>query len=443
MLVVAAAWSIASSVRSTRQAEKSSSCASEIRKDATPSRHCAAEWAKLDNPRRIQALTQRHLKDLKPVAAMQFDNFRPAAGAPAVAGAAGTTDPIGAIIESIAAPEARRADTIRDLLDDNTDMRPETMSGSRRLMRRPISQPAASRLPSRRTGNEHRRVHDVNNRAGRAVARRCCARCSTASNVDRDAKRERASAWPFWLCAGVCASSRSRLVHVCGDAGEPCRASHQAHDATATARPDIVDRNGQNSRRPTSARRRCSASRGASSMSTRRSNCSAPLCRTSKPAEARERLSSKRGFVWLSAKSRRRSKRDHRQGIPGIGFLAENKRVCPNGPIVSHLLGHVNIDNQGIAGIERWLDAQRSRRSAHGRFRHRPAAKAGRTRGRPAGAARVARRARGGARQVQGDRRRRHRGRCAQRRRSSRWCRSRITIRTIRKKRSIRRGSTG
>src|SRR6202042_1967341 len=47
-----------------------------------------------------------------------------------------------------------------------------------------------------------------------------------------------------------------------------------------------------------------------------------------------------------------------RQGLPGIGFLPENKRDYPNGPEVSHLLGHVNIDNQGIAGIEKWLDGQ-------------------------------------------------------------------------------------
>src|SRR6185503_10077114 len=48
----------------------------------------------------------------------------------------------------------------------------------------------------------------------------------------------------------------------------------------------------------------------------------------------------------------------HRLGIPGVGFLPENKRVYPNGSIVSHEIGYVNIDNQGIAGIEKWLDGQ-------------------------------------------------------------------------------------
>jgi len=38
--------------------------------------------------------------------------------------------------------------------------------------------------------------------------------------------------------------------------------------------------------------------------------------------------------------------------------MHENKRVYPSGSLVSHLIGHVNIDNQGIAGIEKWLDSR-------------------------------------------------------------------------------------
>jgi cell division protein FtsI (penicillin-binding protein 3) len=48
----------------------------------------------------------------------------------------------------------------------------------------------------------------------------------------------------------------------------------------------------------------------------------------------------------------------HKLGLPGVGFLNENKRVYPNSAEVSHLIGHVNIDNQGIAGIEKWLDGR-------------------------------------------------------------------------------------
>ena len=69
--------------------------------------------------------------------------------------------------------------------------------------------------------------------------------------------------------------------------------------------------------------------------------------------------SSKRGFVWLKREITPKQQQEiHRLGIPGVGFLTENKRVYPNGPVVSHVIGHVNIDNQGIAGIEKWLDGQ-------------------------------------------------------------------------------------
>src|SRR3989304_821657 len=45
-------------------------------------------------------------------------------------------------------------------------------------------------------------------------------------------------------------------------------------------------------------------------------------------------------------------------GLPGIGFLSENRRVYPSGPEIAHVIGHVNVDNAGIAGLEKWIDGQ-------------------------------------------------------------------------------------
>lgn len=45
-------------------------------------------------------------------------------------------------------------------------------------------------------------------------------------------------------------------------------------------------------------------------------------------------------------------------GIPGIGFRPEKRRFYPGGATVSHVVGHVNVDNRGIAGMERWIDNQ-------------------------------------------------------------------------------------
>src|SRR5690606_9081280 len=75
--------------------------------------------------------------------------------------------------------------------------------------------------------------------------------------------------------------------------------------------------------------------------------------------EVRERLTSKRGFVWLKREITPQQQDEiHRLGLPGIGFLRENRRVYPSGPQAAHVLGHVNIDNAGIAGMEKWIDGR-------------------------------------------------------------------------------------
>ena len=45
-------------------------------------------------------------------------------------------------------------------------------------------------------------------------------------------------------------------------------------------------------------------------------------------------------------------------GIPGLDFVTESKRFYPGGNEASHILGAVNIDNQGIAGIEKHMDGE-------------------------------------------------------------------------------------
>ena len=71
----------------------------------------------------------------------------------------------------------------------------------------------------------------------------------------------------------------------------------------------------------------------------------------------RDRLDGDEGFVWLQREiTPRQQDAVHRLGIPGVGFLTENQRFYPGGPVASHIVGHVNVDNQGIAGIEKHLD---------------------------------------------------------------------------------------
>ena len=73
--------------------------------------------------------------------------------------------------------------------------------------------------------------------------------------------------------------------------------------------------------------------------------------------ELRERLFSKKGFVWIKRQVTPKEQEEiFHLGLPGLGFLPENKRVYPNGPIGAHVLGYVDKDNIGIAGMEKYLD---------------------------------------------------------------------------------------
>jgi cell division protein FtsI (penicillin-binding protein 3) len=75
--------------------------------------------------------------------------------------------------------------------------------------------------------------------------------------------------------------------------------------------------------------------------------------------DLRERLSSKKGFVWVKRQVTRKEQQEiFHLGLPGVGFVPENKRVYPNGPIGAHVLGYVDKDNIGIAGMEKYLDEQ-------------------------------------------------------------------------------------
>ena len=44
--------------------------------------------------------------------------------------------------------------------------------------------------------------------------------------------------------------------------------------------------------------------------------------------------------------------------MPGLGFRTEKRRFYPGGATASHILGLVNIDNKGIAGMEKYIDDQ-------------------------------------------------------------------------------------
>jgi cell division protein FtsI (penicillin-binding protein 3) len=177
-------------------------------------------------------------------------------------------------------------------------------------------------------------------------------------DVDRNVKAKARLGLAIVVFAAIYGVIALRLVMFAEQSdGHGARRSVGA-DALATARPDILDRNGQILATDVKTPSLFAEPRKLIDVDEAEELLTAVLPDLD-GNEVRERLSSKRGFVWLKREiSAKQQQEIHRLGIPGVGFLTENKRVYPNGPVVSHEIGHVNIDNQGIAGIEKWLDGQ-------------------------------------------------------------------------------------
>ena len=262
-------------------------------------------------------------------------------------------------------------------------------------------------------------------------------------NVDRDRKaRARLGLAMIGFAAIYCVIAGKLVIFAIAPDSHVARRAG-AGDAVATARPEILDRNGEilatDVKRPSlfAEPRRIIDSDEAIELLT-------AVMPDLEINELRQRLGSRRGFAWLKREiTPQQQDKVHRLGIPGVGFLTENKRIYPNGPEVSHLLGYVNVDNTGVAGIENWLDAQGLADLHRAGFASDRQQEPVVTVGRPARAARGARRDDRRQGQVQGQGGRRQSStRCAPAK-WSRWCRSPTTTRTARAARSTRTASTG
>jgi cell division protein FtsI (penicillin-binding protein 3) len=71
----------------------------------------------------------------------------------------------------------------------------------------------------------------------------------------------------------------------------------------------------------------------------------------------RNKLTGDKGFVWIKRElTPAIEEKIFQLGIPGIEFVTESKRFYPSGREASHILGGVNIDNQGTMGVEKHMD---------------------------------------------------------------------------------------
>ena len=74
-------------------------------------------------------------------------------------------------------------------------------------------------------------------------------------------------------------------------------------------------------------------------------------------AELRAKLKAGRRFVRIKRELTPKQQAEiHELGLPGLAFIEEYRRVYPVGATASHVVGLVDVDSKGLAGIERFID---------------------------------------------------------------------------------------
>ena len=74
--------------------------------------------------------------------------------------------------------------------------------------------------------------------------------------------------------------------------------------------------------------------------------------------EMRKALSDRnKHFAWVRrGLTPKMAQAVHDLGLPGFAFRRELRRAYPLGALAGHMLGRVDVDNKGVAGIERYID---------------------------------------------------------------------------------------
>ena len=74
-------------------------------------------------------------------------------------------------------------------------------------------------------------------------------------------------------------------------------------------------------------------------------------------SEVAAKLASDKSFVWIKRQlTPSQAIEVNRLGIPGLQFQPEGRRVYPEGNLLSHVVGYVDVDGKGLGGMERGFD---------------------------------------------------------------------------------------
>lgn len=84
-------------------------------------------------------------------------------------------------------------------------------------------------------------------------------------------------------------------------------------------------------------------------------------------AELEQKLSSKKSFIWIKRKLTPRQKwQVNALGVPALNFREEEDRLYPHGRLAAHALGYVDVDGNGLAGVEHYFQDRLSEKGRTG-----------------------------------------------------------------------------
>ena len=147
-----------------------------------------------------------------------------------------------------------------------------------------------------------------------------------------------------------------RLVDVAAFGEPPVLTGTRPNQATRPVRAEILDRNG----------RLLATNLETVSVAVRKSQVldeerlirlAAQELEGVSEEQVRRKFASASNYFWLKRKI---TPREHQalfaHGLVGLEFQPEIRRAYPHGPLVAHVIGFSDVDNHGLAGLERTLD---------------------------------------------------------------------------------------
>ena len=175
-----------------------------------------------------------------------------------------------------------------------------------------------------------------------------------AGEAQRDSRRRVGITLMAFAAAFAIVSARLLQLGLAGEMEGPAQVVAQSE--TSIVRPEIFDRNGE-----LMATNIVTATLFADGRDILDAEEAAEAIVSVLPdlddAALAEKLASGRPFIPIKRDlSPRQQAAVHNLGIPGLGFQRKSRRVYPNGNVAAHVLGLVDQDNRGIAGMELYID---------------------------------------------------------------------------------------